>query len=288
MISRVDAFVDYDLGMLGNPAGVCILDDVFYTKEKMQGIAALYNWSETCFVLKCDKQKKYMEYIKSIWPNHAVFQNIDKNFNYDNVFCIRWFSPKDEAPLCGHATLAACYLIFSQNICKEDETINMIFSDGFIKSYYNKDKDMVYITMPTKSFDRCEIDPEPYLGIKHDDVVDVMSDDTLCFFVVKDDDTVSMVIPNHEAIIKTRFRAMAVTSLSSGSGIDFCSRYFAPSVGIYEDPVCGSLHCRLAKYWSIKTGKVEMVAQQLSNRGGILHVEYRDNYVVLGGKCGLI
>ncbi|MDR2075177.1 MAG: PhzF family phenazine biosynthesis protein, partial [Holosporales bacterium] len=237
MFSLVDAFTDKPF--LGNPAGVCILKNMSDIEGKMQQIATYFNWSEISYVSKIS----------------------------DNKYGLRWFSPKDEAPLCGHATLAAAHVVFSNNLVKGNN-IEFIYNDGSL--YVEKDKDnFITMSFPLKPVTKCKnipFDVESLIGVK--EYEDILKDDTMYIIVLKNHETVKNLIPRVDEIKKINTRAVVVTSRGFGD-YDFCSRYFAPRVGLYEDPVCGSAHCRLAYYWGNLLGKREMIAFQSSSRTGV-------------------
>lgn len=259
----------------------------------MQDIATKHNWSEIAFAVKYTGNETQLNNIMRIWPNHRIFSRdfslteIDKN----NTFFIRWFSPKDEPRLCGHATLATSYTIFNKNLYGHSaQKIQLIFCDGTIEASFDADTNLTSITMPEKQVYQCtisKVDLSMALGIHHNTIEDSWADDTICCAVVNNEAIVNSCIPDYNFIQSNiLLRAVAITSKSSDNGrTDFCSRYFAPSVGINEDPVCGSLHCRLAVYWSAKLNKNNMIAKQLSHRGGLLHINYSKNKVILSGEC---
>jgi PhzF family phenazine biosynthesis protein len=117
-----------------------------------------------------------------------------------------------------------------------------------------------------------------------DQYVEVVSDELLYIVVLQDRHAVLRAIPNFEAIKKVNCRAIAITARCDDQ-YDFCSRYFAPRVGIYEDPVCGSMHCRLAWYWSTILHKNTFTAYQASKRSGVLHVKLDGDIVEISGTA---
>jgi PhzF family phenazine biosynthesis protein len=236
----VDAFVDGPFK--GNPAGVCLVDE-YPDPARMQALAYYFRWSEISFVKRLS----------------------------EDMFYIRWFSPKDEAPLCGHATLAASHVIFS-NRRSDGRRINFQYGAGSIEAESLSDGH-ISMTFPLKPVCKCNTYPfsmRSALGI--DSHVEIWRDETVYVVVLNGANSVKMVNPNYELIKKVDARAIAVTARGP-MGFDFCSRYFAPRVGIYEDPVCGSLHCRLAYYWQLVLGKSKFTAFQASRRSGVLGIE---------------
>ena len=252
MFFLVDAFTDRPF--LGNPAGVCVLKE-YPSSEVMQNLGAYFNWSEISF-------------IKEILPNK---------------FRIRWFTPLDEAPLCGHATLAASHVIFTNNLNKNSDLIEFVYNEGVLYASVNKDGS-VTMSFPVKPIEICKEFPfnvEDVIGIK--EYEKVYKDDLLYVVVLKRAEDVFNAVPNFTQIMKVKARAIVITA-KGFEGYDFCSRYFAPSVGIYEDPVCGSAHCRLTYYWREVLGKSDFIAYQASKRTGVLKLSIDDKFVKITAK----
>jgi PhzF family phenazine biosynthesis protein len=233
----VDAFAG-QIGT-GNPAGICLLDqpaDPLW----MQAVAREMNLSETAFVV----------------GGKAGFD-------------LRWFTPSAEVDLCGHATLASAHILWEEGYLGSGEISRFFTRSGTL--------------LATKKGDRIELDfpavpeePVPVpaglieaLGIRprytgrnrFDYLVEVASEQE-----------VRGMAPDFLGLAKIPVRGVIVTSRASAPGFDFVSRFFAPSVGIPEDPVTGSAHCCLAPYWQKKLKKNTMTAYQASARGGVLHV----------------
>jgi predicted PhzF superfamily epimerase YddE/YHI9 len=236
----VDAFADERFD--GNPAGVCLVDE-YPEARKMQQVALHYGWSEIAFVKRLASER----------------------------FQIRWFSPIDEAPLCGHATLAAAHVIFSIGLV-DDKNFDFQYGAGSIK-IERRDDEKICMTFPLKPVWKCENYPfsvGDVVGV--DRHLDVWKDDILYVIVLNDMNSVKNAVPNFEMIKMVDARAIAITAKCEND-FDFCSRYFAPRVGIPEDPVCGSLHCRLAYYWKLAMGKSTFIAYQASKNGGIVYID---------------
>ena len=252
MLYLVDAFTD--VPFKGNPAGVCILDE-YPSDIELQKIAAYYNWSEISFLKKID----------------------------ESTFRIRWFSPLDEAPLCGHATLAAAHILFSKGIVK-GKSIEFLYNSGTLYANLNKDKTvtMSFPEKPVETCDKVDFSVQELIGIS--DFIEVLRDDLLFVIVLKNADDIKNASPNFDAIKKIKTRAIAITARGSGD-FDFFSRYFAPIVGLYEDPVCGSMHCRLANYWKTKLDKTEFIAYQASKRSGVLKLTVDSGVVKISGNA---
>lgn len=256
MFFLVDAFTGKPF--LGNPAGVCVLEKITKSEKYMQEIAAYFNWSEIAFISKTSEK----------------------------LFNLRWFSPKDEAPLCGHATLAAAHIVFSQKLTNS-KIIEFSYKDGVILTENNGD--MITMSFPIKPIIFCT--PPPFVVsdlIGNVEYESVWKDDLIYVIVLKDHNSVMNVVPNLHAIAQLDARAILITSKGSDS-FDCYSRYFAPKVGLYEDPVCGSGHCRLAYYWSKVLNKKRLLAFQASKRTGILELEItNDDRVKISGKSTIV
>lgn len=252
MFFLVDAFTEFPFK--GNPAGVCVVDE-FHSDSELQKIAFYYNWSEVAFIKKTGEQD----------------------------FIIRWFSPQDEAPLCGHATLGAAHVIFSNKLVQGD-VVNFEYKGGSLSAFKDFSKDMITLSFPAKPVQKCHKFPfsvKEILGIS--DYEEVFKDDIIYLVILKSAADIKNIVPDFSAIKKVDTRAIAVTA-SGFDNFDFTSRYFAPKVGIYEDPVCGSMHCRLACYWQNILGKNSFFAHQASRRSGILKVDIHKDIVKLSGK----
>jgi PhzF family phenazine biosynthesis protein len=248
----VDAFTNEPFK--GNPAGVCIVDD-YPPSFEMQKLSTYHNWSEIAFV------------------KHLT----------ENRFYIRWFSPADEAPLCGHATLAAAHILFSRRMAPLNSII-FEYNSGIIGAVLNSDE-FITLSFAVKPVYKCNNPPfstKAILGIEK--YVEILKDDLIYVIVLNSADDIIRAMPNFDAIKEIESRAIAITSAGNGD-FDFSSRYFAPRVGIYEDPVCGSMHCRLAYYWKSILGKSKFRAFQASRRTGTLNIEIVEDIVKITGSA---
>jgi len=264
----VDAFTDK--AFTGNPAGVCVVENDFPDSEVMQNIATEMNWSQTAFVLQED----------------------------DRNFVIRWFSPRDESPICGHATLAASHIIWQQGL----STSNQIYfkSKADRLTAVRKDGGWIEMDFPVKPVKHCQL-PDfmlEALNIQDSSTASVTSvwmdenpqtiDDLIYIVQLTEPSMVKDLQPNLSVVERMPCRAIAVTaSVADGesSSYDFVSRYFAPRFGIPEDPVCGSAHCRLVPLWSKFLKKEEFTARQLSPRGGVLKLRLDGGRVKIAGQA---
>lgn len=244
-----DAFTNTPLK--GNPAGVCIFDE-FPSDEWMQDVANELGFSNSAF-------------LKKLGHNH---------------YHIRWFTPHSEAPLCGHASIAALHVLAEEGLVQKNSTIALESLSGQLSvsqsdNWYTLNFPL-YPVLPKKLTApiRAVLNHEPiFTGFAHN----------ILFMEFTDEDVLYDLKPDLEALKNIDCRALAATA--RGRKYDFLSRYFAPKVGINEDPVCASAHCRLIPYWSEKLGKQEMLAYQASSRGGILKCKNLGNRVLISGEA---
>lgn len=249
----VDAFTDKPFA--GNPAAVFIVE-YFPDDKLMQNIAAEMNLSETVFIKKTGGKQYH----------------------------IRWFTPNSEAPLCGHATIAAMHILMQNGIETKSDTITLQSISGNLKAYYVDDLIVLdfprYLTEKVKLSEALQdiVNSEPiYVGFSQN-----------CFLMeFATSEAVVRLQPDLARLKLLDFRALIVTAKGDGEFVnyDFISRYFAPKVGIDEDPVCASAHCRLIPYWSEKLHKKKMIAYQPSKRGGVIICEDLVNRVLIAGKA---
>ena len=244
----VDAFTD-EL-FKGNPAGVCVLDKALDDKT-MQSIAAENNLSETAFIKK-------------------------NNNGYD----LKWFTPETEIDLCGHATLAAAYVI---NNFIDKKAVEIAFNtlSGELKVVKN-DK-MYDVNLPASNIKKVEVHPlmEKAIGTF---VVEAYAARDL-MLRLESEEQLKKLKPNTDLLKETGY--LGIIATTKGSEADFVSRFFAPNAGIAEDPVTGSSHCMLIPYWSEKLHKTYMVSKQLSSRGGTVYCRYLGNNVLISGNAVL-
>ncbi len=233
----VDAFADR-IGQ-GNPAGVC-LPERPADPAWMQAIAREMNMSETAFISR-----------------------------EDDGFCLRWFTPRTEVDLCGHATLATAHILWETGYLGEDEPARFITKSGTLSA--GKKGDLIEMDFPAVPEEPV---PAP-AGLSH--ALGIQS----CYtgknrfdWLVEaaSEQEVRKMSPDFSGLAKIPMRGVIVTSRASTPGFDFVSRFFAPSVGIDEDPVTGSAHCCLGPFWQKRLKKNTLTAYQASERGGVLHV----------------
>jgi PhzF family phenazine biosynthesis protein len=241
----------------GNPAAVIIVDE-FPAEMLMQNIAAEMRHSQTAFVKKLA----------------------------DSHFHIRWFSPNSEAPICGHATVASFYVMLELKMVDYDSEVIFESMHGQLAVTAEK-SGWITLNFPQMHvYDISKAEQEEYLAIVDNKPIYTGFSQGCIFMEYNNRQEIISLQPNLERLEKIPCRALIVTS--SDSEYDFVSRYFAPKVGIPEDPVCASAHCRLIPYWANKLQKQEMIALQASKRGGILKCKNLTNRVLIAGQAVMV
>lgn len=249
-ITQVDAFTDRPFS--GNPAAVCILPAP-REERWMQAVAREMNLSETAFLLK-----------------------------EEDGFNLRWFTPSTEVDLCGHATLASAHVLWEEGYLKPEAEARFHTRSGLLTAV--KKGDWIEMDFPAEPEEPAD-PPEQVakaLGVRpkyvgrnrFDYLIEVDSEQAL-----------RNLRPDFSLLRATNVHGVIVTSLASSGEFDFVSRFFAPGVGIDEDPVTGSAHCCLGPFWKKRLNKNEFVACQASPRGGVVRVRVGDGRVYLGGQA---
>ena len=245
---HVDAFADKSFR--GNPAAICLLD-AWLADATLQNIAAENNLPETAFIV----------------PR-------------GNEFELRWFSPTVEVDLCGHATLAAAAVLFTERNFSGD-TIRFHSRSGLLP--VSRVGEVFTLDFPARPPGTCE-PPEALLrGLGRRPSSVFKSRDYLAVFATEAE--VRSLAPDFTAL-KT-LDCLGIIATAPGDDCDFVSRFFAPAAGIDEDPVTDSAHCTLVPYWSQQLGKMTLFARQVSRRGGELFCRRAGNRVHMGGKAVL-
>ena len=245
----VDAFTDKVFS--GNPAAVCVLNE-WPDEQLMKNIALENNLSETAFVVK-----------------------------ESEGYHLRWFTPKDEINLCGHATLAAGFVILNYYDRDLDE---IMFHTMSGKLTVTKKDDLYEMDFPTYELKEIPVTDEMTRAFGAVPSKAMMAMDIICVF--DDEETVRDMQPDLALIEQLPGRLHNATA--KGKLTDCVTRSFAPKCGIAEDPVCGSAHCQVADYWSQILGKKDIVAYQASKRGGTLYCELTGNgRIKISGKATL-
>ncbi|HXG59560.1 MAG TPA: PhzF family phenazine biosynthesis protein [Thermoanaerobaculia bacterium] len=243
---QVDAFASRPFE--GNPAAVCPLDR-WLDDRLMQSIAAENNLSETAFFVPTAKG-----------------------------FHLRWFTPVAEVDLCGHATLAAAHVVFGTLGWPKD-AVTFATRSGDLT--VTRDGDRLWMDFPSRPPRPVEAPAALLDGLRVAPVEVLAADDWVV--VLRDEAAVRSIAPDFPRLRQAGLRGVTVTA--RGETADFVSRFFAPGLGIDEDPVTGSAHCELAPYWAPKLGSSRMRAQQVSKRGGEVLCELRGDRVLLGGTA---
>jgi PhzF family phenazine biosynthesis protein len=249
-IYQVDAFTSDVFS--GNPAAVCMLDS-WIDDRRLQSIAAENNLSETAYLVQTE-----------------------------NGFDIRWFTPLTEVELCGHATLASAFVQF---VCRKwsGDTIRFqtLKSGELVVTRRDDIFEMDFPARPAHTqtppdglSKALRVTPRKVFGSAEDLMV-----------VLDNEKTVVDVEPIFPALEQVECRGIIITA--RGDQSDFVSRFFAPRVGIQEDPVTGSAHCVLIPYWAAVLGKKELHAFQVSKRGGELFCRHAGERVMISGKATL-
>jgi PhzF family phenazine biosynthesis protein len=249
-IYQVDSFTARPFA--GNPAGVCILPEPA-DETWMQAVAREMNLSETAFLSR-----------------------------QEDGFGLRWFTPAAEVRLCGHATLASAHILWQTGVLQFGEQARFHTLSGLLTA--GQRGDWIEMDFPATPDEPAEspaglaealgVTPK-YVGRN---VFDYLVE-------VENEAVVRELKPDFSHLGKLTGRGVIVTACSADPKFDFVSRFFAPAVGINEDPVTGSAHCCLTPFWATRLGKLEMVAYQASARGGIVRVRLAGERVLLSGQA---
>ena len=243
---QVDAFTLTQFA--GNPAAVCRLNS-WLPAHVMQAIASENNLAETAFTVREGER----------WG-------------------IRWFTPKVEVDLCGHATLAAAYVLFRwEGVAGE----RIAFDSRSGELTVTRRDDWLTLDFPSLPAGRLTPHPRLIDGLGTQPLEILAAKDTYLVVYASEED-VRLLNPNYE-VLRTMDR-LGVIVTARAAEVDFVSRFFAPAAGIDEDPVTGSAHCTLAPYWAQRLNKSELRARQVSARGGELRVETAADRVLISGQ----
>lgn len=245
---QIDAFTSRVFH--GNPAGVVPLDE-WLPDATMQAIAAENNLAETAFF-------------------------VPRGDHYE----LRWFTPKVEIDLCGHATLATAYLLFTRYTPAATRA-RFTTQSGWLE--VTRDGDRLAMDFPARPPEPCAVSDELLAAIGVPVEAVLGSRDYLV--VLSSEAELRALRPDLARI--ARLDRFAVIVTAPGESCDFVSRFFAPAQGVPEDPVTGSAHCTLIPYWSRRLGKTRLHARQISERGGELYCEDRGERVEIAGHAVL-
>lgn len=243
---QVDAFTTNVFE--GNPAAVCPLN-AWLDDALLQTIANENNLSETAFFV----------------PTARGFH-------------LRWFTPVAEVELCGHATLASAHVLFEilghagNQIVFETKSGDLVVQSN---------SGLLSMNFPARPPTSCAAPKALLEGLGHSPTEVLAADDYIVVF--ESEEIVRSLSPDFAKLQAIDRRGVAVTA--QGKDVDFVSRFFAPKLGVPEDPVTGSAHCELTPYWAGRLGKQSLEARQISKRGGNLLCQLRDDRVVLAGRA---
>jgi PhzF family phenazine biosynthesis protein len=248
---HIDAFTDNKFK--GNYAGVIITDD-WLEDGLMQSIATENNLSETAFV---------------------VFNN--------GVYNIRWFSPLTEIDFCGHATLASAFVLFKKNVSIVEITF-YAKAVGQLQVCRVKD-DYIAMTFPRRAPIKVDKIPAALLNGLSIQPTEVWQNQQAYFAIYDNEQAIHDVVQNVELIKQLAPYDVVVTAPADGTEYDFASRYFWPANGGDEDPVTGSIHAGLAPFWAQHLGKNDLIAIQVSARGGVLKCLVIGEQIKVAGRA---
>ncbi|MEO1093324.1 MAG: PhzF family phenazine biosynthesis protein [Cyanobacteria bacterium J06638_28] len=253
-ILQVDAFTDQPFG--GNPAAVCVLAEAA-DAHWMQAVAAEMNLSETAYL-----------------------------YPIDDGYQLRWFTPAAEVDLCGHATLASAHVLWSEGHLAADQEARFHTRSGLLTA--TQSARWITLNFPGQPVAAVPAPPELLQALPGAKPIYVGHGDSAeANFLVEleSEAQVRSLQPDFAKLKTLSAMGLIVTASAADPTYDFVSRYFAPAVGIDEDPVTGSAHCTLALHWQTKLDKSVFLARQVSAREGILKVECRGDRVLISGQA---
>ncbi len=250
---QVDAFTQEPFK--GNPAAVCLLAQS-QPNSWMLALAAEMNLSETAFLLREGEN----------WR-------------------LRWFTPKTEVSLCGHATLASVKVLFETGLAAKDQPVRFLSQSGVLTASWRDGQ--IELDFPRMVPAPIEVDPRvrTALGVN---IQGSVRSGNYFLYEVENAGAVRRASPNFTALEELPVPEVIITAHSDDPKFDFISRFFAPQLGIDEDPVTGSAHCLLAPYWAGKLGKEIFSAYQASARGGVLEVSLSGDRVRIAGHARIV
>lgn len=253
-IYLVDAFTGRPFA--GNPAAVCLMDGAEHLDDAwMQQVATEMNCSDTAFLRR-----------------------------RGDAFDLRWFTPAAEVQLCGHATLAAAHVLWETGRAHPGHALEFHSKSGVLGA--RAEGGYVWLDFPADP-PRPVHGPEGLAEALGAEAVNVGEGRFDLLVELATAQAVRGLEPDLAAIKRMPYRGVIVTAAGDredGGDVDFVSRFFAPALGIPEDPVTGSAHCTLAPFWHDRTGRHDMVGHQVSKRGGVVRVRSGQR-VALGGQA---
>ncbi len=253
-IFQVDAFTSQPFH--GNPAAVCPLPAAA-EDSWMQNVAREMNLSETAFLVR--------------QPDGQA-----------EGYHLRWFTPAAEVRLCGHATLASAHILWETGMLGRHETARFHTLSGLLTADWRDG--WIEMNFPATVAEEA-VPPAGLLeafGVK---ALYVGRSKFDYLIEVESEEIIRSLQPNFNALAAVEARGVMITSRSASAEYDFVSRFFAPAVGVNEDPVTGSSHCCLTPYWGQRLGKESLTAFQASPRGGELRLRLAGERVLLSGQA---
>ena len=255
-VIQVDAFTDRPFA--GNPAAVCVLPEVGAWRDErwMQQVAREMSLSETAFVLK-----------------------------QAGGFGLRWFTPAVEVDLCGHATLAGAHVLWEEGHQPPEEPVRFHTRSGLLVA--TRCDSWIELDFPAEPAQAVDAPAGlgRALGLAPQDMCVVGRNRFDYLVELASEARLRQLAPDFRLLRAFPTRGVIVTSRADAGGFDFLSRFFAPRVGVDEDPVTGSAHCCLGPFWSGRLGQDELLAYQASARGGVVRVRVRGDRVGLAGQA---
>lgn len=238
----------------GNPAAVIMREDQFPPAAEMQSIAFSLGLPTTAFVVR----------------------------GHHEQYNIRWFTPETELNICGHATIASASYLYEVEGVHPSTKLSFQTCTGSL--YANRKDNYISLNLPRMELTSCQppaglesalSSTIRYCGRAIDDILVELESETV----------VANLTPAFDRLKQIECRGIVVTAKGDGEGVDFVSRAFFPALGVDEDQVCVSAHCKLGPYWAEKFNKQQLSAVQVSPRGGRLLVEVDDNRVYVAGTA---
>ena len=246
----VDAFTDRPFG--GNPAAVCLLeqprDDLW-----LQNVAREMNCSETAFLVR---------------------RRVG--------FGLRWFTPTTEVPLCGHATLASAHALWEAQVVPAPASIHFHTQSGVLQA--DRDSEWIRLRFPLAPVEALTVTPAD-VAVLGQTPLAYARNRFVTIALLPDEAAVRAFVPALERIATLPGMGLAITARSSTAGFDIVSRFFAPQVGISEDPATGGAHVALASFWPPLLGKSTFAAQQASARGATFRVALHPDRAEIAGRA---
>lgn len=251
---QVDSFTEQRFR--GNPAAVCLLSEPA-PAEWMQAVAAEMNLSETAFV--------------SPGPN--------------GTYQLRWFTPTVEVDLCGHATLAAAWVLRETGAIGPGETIHFQSRSGILRATATADNRVQLDFPATPAAEGGEEHRGMLAAALHTEAFATVGRNVDLLVAMEDPESLVALAPDMTRIAEIPVRGVIVTTPppAGRTDADFWSRFFGPRAGVPEDPVTGSAHCTLGPYWATRLKRTRLTGYQASRRGGYVGVEVRGERVRLSG-----